>query len=71
MLVGSMLVGSMLAGIAFSWARLGNVHAMSHPASVINRGEEEAIYTADGSAAGLGAISGSIAPMSAETLRLV
>ena len=25
-----MLVGSLLAGIAFSWARLGNVHAMSH-----------------------------------------
>lgn len=29
----AMLVGSMLAGIAFSWARLGNVHAMSHPVS--------------------------------------
>jgi alcohol dehydrogenase len=28
-----MLVGSMFAGIAFSWARLGNVHAMSHPVS--------------------------------------
>ncbi|MGM9600202.1 MAG: iron-containing alcohol dehydrogenase [Faecousia sp.] len=28
-----MLTGSMLAGIAFSWARLGNVHAMSHPVS--------------------------------------
>ena len=28
-----MLVGSLLAGIAFSWARLGNVHAMSHPVS--------------------------------------
>ncbi len=26
-----MLVGSMFAGIAFTWARLGNVHAMSHP----------------------------------------
>ena len=29
----AMLVGSMFAGIAFSWARLGNVHAMSHPVS--------------------------------------
>lgn len=29
----AMLVGSMLAGIAFSWARLGDVHAMSHPVS--------------------------------------
>lgn len=29
----NMLVGSMFAGIAFSWARLGNVHAMSHPVS--------------------------------------
>jgi alcohol dehydrogenase len=28
-----MLVGSLFAGIAFSWARLGNVHAMSHPVS--------------------------------------
>lgn len=28
-----MLVGSMFAGIAFSWAKLGNVHAMSHPVS--------------------------------------
>lgn len=28
-----MLVGSLLAGIAFSWARLGNIHAMSHPVS--------------------------------------
>jgi alcohol dehydrogenase len=28
-----MLTGSMFAGIAFSWARLGNVHAMSHPVS--------------------------------------
>ena len=28
-----MLVGSLLAGIAFSWARLGDVHAMSHPVS--------------------------------------
>lgn len=26
-----MLVGSTFAGIAFSWARLGNVHAMAHP----------------------------------------
>lgn len=30
-----MLAGSMFAGIAFSWARLGNVHAMSHPVSAI------------------------------------
>ena len=29
----SMLVGSLFAGIAFSFARLGNVHAMSHPVS--------------------------------------
>ncbi len=29
----SMLTGSLFAGIAFSWARLGNVHAMSHPVS--------------------------------------
>lgn len=29
----SMLVGSLFAGIAFSLARLGNVHAMSHPVS--------------------------------------
>ena len=28
-----MLVGSLFAGIAFSFARLGNVHAMSHPVS--------------------------------------
>lgn len=28
-----MLIGSLFAGIAFSWARLGNVHAMSHPVS--------------------------------------
>ena len=28
-----MLNGSMFAGIAFAWARLGNVHAMSHPVS--------------------------------------
>ncbi|SDB47954.1 alcohol dehydrogenase [Pseudobutyrivibrio sp. YE44] len=28
-----MLLGSLFAGIAFSWARLGNVHAMSHPVS--------------------------------------
>ncbi len=28
-----MLAGSLFAGIAFSWARLGNVHAMSHPVS--------------------------------------
>lgn len=31
----AMLTGSMLAGIAFSWARLGNVHAMSHPVSAV------------------------------------
>lgn len=29
----NMLVGSMFAGIAFSWARLGDIHAMSHPVS--------------------------------------
>jgi alcohol dehydrogenase len=27
----AMLIGSMFAGIAFAWARLGNVHAMAHP----------------------------------------
>lgn len=30
----AMMVGSLFAGIAFSFARLGNVHAMSHPVSV-------------------------------------
>lgn len=30
---GAMMLGSHFAGIAFSWARLGNVHAMSHPVS--------------------------------------
>jgi alcohol dehydrogenase len=29
----NMLLGSLFAGIAFSYARLGNVHAMSHPVS--------------------------------------
>ena len=29
----AMQAGSLFAGIAFSWARLGNVHAMSHPVS--------------------------------------
>ena len=29
----AMLVGSLFAGIAFSFARLGNLHAMSHPVS--------------------------------------
>lgn len=29
----AMMVGSNFAGIAFAWARLGNVHAMSHPVS--------------------------------------
>lgn len=29
----SMLLGSMFAGLAFNWARLGNVHAMAHPVS--------------------------------------
>ncbi|MGN0243816.1 MAG: iron-containing alcohol dehydrogenase [Lachnospiraceae bacterium] len=29
----AMMTGSLMAGIAFSWARLGNVHAMSHPVS--------------------------------------
>ena len=28
-----MMVGSTFAGIAFAWARLGNIHAMSHPVS--------------------------------------
>ena len=28
-----MITGSLFAGIAFSFARLGNVHAMSHPVS--------------------------------------
>ncbi|MDY6267390.1 MAG: iron-containing alcohol dehydrogenase [Selenomonadaceae bacterium] len=28
-----MLTGSLFAGIAFSWARLGDIHAMSHPVS--------------------------------------
>ena len=28
-----MMTGSLFAGIAFSFARLGNVHAMSHPVS--------------------------------------
>lgn len=28
---GAMLAGSLFAGIAFSWARLGDVHAMAHP----------------------------------------
>ncbi len=29
----NMMLGSTLAGIAFAWAKLGNVHAMSHPVS--------------------------------------
>ncbi len=29
----AMMAGSMFAGTAFAWARLGNVHAMSHPLS--------------------------------------
>ena len=29
----AMMSGSMFAGIAFAWARLGDVHAMSHPVS--------------------------------------
>lgn len=29
----SMLLGSMFAGLAFTWARTGDVHAMSHPVS--------------------------------------
>lgn len=29
----AMMAGSAFAGIAFGWARLGNVHAMSHPVS--------------------------------------
>ena len=28
-----MLAGSLFSGMAFSWARLGNIHAMSHPVS--------------------------------------
>jgi len=39
--------------------------------TVINRGGEEAVYTADCSAAGLGAVGGRIAPMSAETIKLM
>ena len=31
--VEAMLAGSLYAGIAFSYARLGNVHAMAHPLS--------------------------------------
>lgn len=27
----AMMVGSTFAGMAFAWAKLGNVHAMSHP----------------------------------------
>lgn len=30
---GAMMAGSMFAGLAFAWARLGNIHAMSHPVS--------------------------------------
>jgi alcohol dehydrogenase len=30
---GSMLLASTFAGMAFAWARLGNVHAMAHPLS--------------------------------------
>lgn len=29
----AMITGSLFAGVAFSWARLGDVHAMSHPVS--------------------------------------
>ncbi len=29
----AMMLGSNFAGIAFAWARLGNIHAMSHPVS--------------------------------------
>jgi alcohol dehydrogenase len=29
----AMMIGSTFAGISFAWARLGNVHAMSHPVS--------------------------------------
>lgn len=29
----NMMLGSTLAGIAFAWAKLGDVHAMSHPVS--------------------------------------
>ena len=30
----AMMTGSTFAGMAFAWAKLGNVHAMSHPVSV-------------------------------------
>ena len=30
-----MMLGSNFAGISFAWARLGNVHAMSHPVSAV------------------------------------
>ena len=29
----AMMLGSTFAGMAFAWAKLGNVHAMSHPVS--------------------------------------
>ena len=29
----AMMIGSTFAGVAFAWARLGNIHAMSHPIS--------------------------------------
>ena len=29
----NMMMGSTLAGMAFAWAKLGNIHAMSHPVS--------------------------------------
>ena len=29
----AMMVGSTFAGVAFAWARLGNIHALSHPVS--------------------------------------
>lgn len=29
----AMMTGSTFAGMAFAWAKLGNVHAMSHPVS--------------------------------------
>lgn len=32
----AMMTGSLFAGIAFSFARLGNVHAMSHPVSAFS-----------------------------------
>lgn len=32
---GAMMLGSTFAGIAFTWGRLGDIHAMSHPVSAV------------------------------------